>query len=333
MFECFWGLLWFCLVWFGFNDCRVGFGWADITAGCTVCLQSLLKRLVSCVKARAGQHQLPQQTDPGHWEADEPVQDSWVLKRLISVWFVVWSHHHTAPCALCRLRAQHGTDTELPLEQTSGQDHRRAGSHVTSLYFEGSYKYVYFLKALFCSKPLSDLRTLLSQMWGLLLKPLLKLGSRAGEQCPSHLQWVESNVGNSSSNPFSSPEGAGGVFAAKCYCCLCDRDLISPRQSAQRSSVVLTRSLFLFSVCLESSLGSRWLGWALQDEDGRSRTRGDFPLASRDLWCATKEDRRKIHKTSSCLALSQPRAACKLQATGEGTADEFTTATLPGFLH
>lgn len=30
-----------------------------------------------------------------------------------------------------------------------------------------------------------------------------------------------------------------------------------------------------------------------------------------------KEDRRKIHRTSSCLALSQPRAACKLQATGE----------------
>lgn len=59
------------------------------------------------------------------------------------------------PCALCMRRAQHGMDTELPSEQTSGQDHRRAGSQVTALYFEGSYKYVYFFKALFCSKPQS----------------------------------------------------------------------------------------------------------------------------------------------------------------------------------
>lgn len=95
------------------------------------------------------------------------------------------------PCALCMLRAQHGMATELPSEQTSGQDHRRAGSQVTALYFEGSYKYVYFLKL--CSAPnlsLSDLRMLLSQMWGLLLKPLLKLGSRPGEQCSSHLHSV-----------------------------------------------------------------------------------------------------------------------------------------------
>lgn len=47
-------------VWFFVLDCRVGFGWADVTADYTVCLQSLLRRPLSCLKTRAGHHQLPQ---------------------------------------------------------------------------------------------------------------------------------------------------------------------------------------------------------------------------------------------------------------------------------
>lgn len=56
----FW-VLWFLvgflcgLFFFQFNDCRMGFGWTDITADSPVCLQSLLKRLASHLKTRSGQ--------------------------------------------------------------------------------------------------------------------------------------------------------------------------------------------------------------------------------------------------------------------------------------
>lgn len=82
------------VVLFGFNDCRVGFGWADITADCAVCLQSLLKALVSCLKTRAGQHQLPQ--PPNVLSRQTPGTEGLMSQcriheqsRMLSVWFVV----------------------------------------------------------------------------------------------------------------------------------------------------------------------------------------------------------------------------------------------------
>lgn len=149
------------MVLFGFNNCRVGFGWVDVTADCTVCLQSLLRRLVSCLKPEQVSTSCPSLHMSS---ADRPqaLRGWWAsvgsLSNPEADFCLVCGVKPTtipSPCALCMLRAQHRRDTELPLEQTSGQHHRRARSHVTSLYFEGSYKYVYFLEALFCSKPQS----------------------------------------------------------------------------------------------------------------------------------------------------------------------------------
>lgn len=125
-------------------------------------------------------------------------------------------------------------------------------------------------------------------------------------------------MGNSFSNPFSSPEGASG-------CC---RESLLQNAAAASLTVILSHPDKVHSAPWLSLRGALyfqsgikpWLKVSGLSSAGRGRqeqNKGDFPLASRDLCCAMKEDRRKLHKTSSCLALSQPRAACKLQATGE----------------
>lgn len=161
MFECFGGLLWFGLFWFGFNDCGVGFGWASLLTAqfaykaCSRDLCLVLKPeqvSTSCPSLLMSSADRPQ-APRGCWA------NVGFMSNQEADFCVVCGVKATTtpiPCALCMLRAQqNGTDTELPLEQTSGQDHRRAESRVTSLYFDSSYKYVYFLKALFCSKPQS----------------------------------------------------------------------------------------------------------------------------------------------------------------------------------
>lgn len=171
-------------------------------------------------------------------------------------------------------------------------------------------------------------------MWSLLFKPpaeawqqsrwaVLKSPAVGREQCGEQLL-------QALFQPWGCRWMLPGAFAAKCCCCLCDCDLISPRHSAQHSLIVLTRSL-LFSVCLEPSLGSRWLGWALQDEDGRSRTRviSHLPAGICDVpWRKIEGRSTKPPPAWLCLSPRLP-ANCRHGR----TADEFTTATLPGFLH
>lgn len=104
-----------------------------------------------------------QRADSTHRGADNL---TWLMsnlwKRLTSVWLVAWKPPpQLFPCARCEC-SQRSTDRPKPPSCLQGEGLGRkaaAGGHVPSLYFEGSYVYIYSLEKL-CSAPAPSLAVL-----------------------------------------------------------------------------------------------------------------------------------------------------------------------------
>lgn len=160
----------------------------------------------------------------------------------------------------------------------------------------------------------------------------MKLGSRAGERCSNHPHGVwRTRWRKSFSNPSPNPASASGCcqesLLQNAAAAASVTAILSPPDKVHSTPWLSLRGAFYFQPVWNQALAQG--GWA---EDVRSRTRAISHLPAGvcdEPWRKIEGRATKSPPAWLCLSPGLP-ANCRQR---ESSWDEFTTATLPGFLH